>query len=83
MGVSENEEPNLTQRVSDNFGSRQFVVDIVFLPNVAYRTGSSVVIRVIRPVFNLIERFVFGLPFLRRLRAFVLISGRKIMIIAS
>ena len=76
-GVSDNEEPILAQRVSDIFASRQFDVDIDYLPNVAYRTGSSGVIRVIRPVFNLIECFVFGLPLLRRLRAFVLIRGRK------
>lgn len=77
VGVSDNEEPISARRVSNIFVVRKFVVKIDFLQNVNYRTGSSRVIRVIRPFFNIIERLVFGLTILRRFRAFVLISGRK------
>ena len=78
VGVSGNEQPIVAQNVAKIFAARRFIVKVDYLKNVEYRTGSSRVIRVIRPFFNIIERFVFGLTILRTLRAFVLISGKKV-----
>jgi ubiquinone/menaquinone biosynthesis C-methylase UbiE len=77
VGVTENERPVLARRVARVFRDAGFEVGTDYLSGLSYRYVASSRARVILPIYNAIDRFVFNLPFMYPLRAFVLTHGVK------
>jgi len=77
VGVTENERPVLADEVADVFARAGFDVSSHYLSGLAYRYVASSRARLVLPVYNLIDAALFGLPFMRRLRPFVLTVGEK------
>ena len=48
-----------------------------YLAGLAYRYVASPRARLVLPVYNVVDAVVFGLPFMERLRPFVLTTGVK------
>jgi hypothetical protein len=48
-----------------------------YLAGLAYRYVASSRARLVLPIYNFIDAAVFGLPFMERLRPFVLTAGAK------
>jgi ubiquinone/menaquinone biosynthesis C-methylase UbiE len=77
VGVTENERPVLADEVAAVFTRAGFDVSSHYLSGLAYRYVASSRARLVLPVYNLIDAALFGLPFMRRLRPFVLTVGEK------
>jgi ubiquinone/menaquinone biosynthesis C-methylase UbiE len=77
VGVTENERPVLAHRVAGVFRDAGFDVETDYLSGLSYRYVASSRARLVLPIYNLIDRFVFKLPFMSPLRAFVLTHGVK------
>jgi ubiquinone/menaquinone biosynthesis C-methylase UbiE len=77
LGVTENERPVLAHEVAAVFKRAGFAVSSHYLAGLAYRYVASPRTRLVLPVYNLIDAAVFGLPFMERLRPFVLTVGAK------
>jgi ubiquinone/menaquinone biosynthesis C-methylase UbiE len=77
VGVTENERPVLARHVARVFRDAGFEVGTDYLSGLSYRYVASNRARVILPIYNAIDRFVFNLPFMYPLRAFVLTHGVK------
>jgi hypothetical protein len=77
LGVTANERPVLAQEVAAIFARAGFDVSSLFLSGLAYRYVASARARFLLPLYNLIDAAVFGLPFMERLRPFVLTAGVK------
>ena len=77
VGVTENERPVLAREVALTFERAGFTVSSHYLSGLAYRYVASSRARLVLPVYNLIDAAVFGLPFMARLRPFVLTAGSK------
>jgi SAM-dependent methyltransferase len=77
VGVTENERPVLARRVAAVFRTAGFTVGTDYLYGLSYRYVASSRVRMLLPVYNAIDRTVFGLPFMKPLRAFVLTYGTK------
>ncbi|HEY7662963.1 MAG TPA: methyltransferase domain-containing protein [Xanthobacteraceae bacterium] len=77
VGVTENERPVLAHEVAKVFERAGFTVASHYLAGLAYRYVASPRARLVLPVYNLIDAAVFGLPFMKRLRPFVLTAGAK------
>jgi len=54
-----------------------FDVSSHYLAGLPYRYVASWRVRLFLPVYNFIDAAVFGLPFMKRLRPFVLTAGTK------
>jgi SAM-dependent methyltransferase len=77
LGVTANERPVLAREVAAIFARAGFDVSSLFLSGLAYRYVASARARFVLPLYNLIDAAVFGLPFMERLRPFVLTAGVK------
>jgi hypothetical protein len=77
VGVTENERPVLAGEVAAVFTRAGFDVSSQYLSGLAYRYVASARARLALPIYNVIDAAVFGLPFMRRLRPFVLTVGEK------
>jgi SAM-dependent methyltransferase len=78
VGVTENERPVLARQVARIFREAGFEVGTDYLSGLSYRYVASGRARMILPVYNVIDRFVFNQPFMSPLRAFVLTYGVKL-----
>jgi ubiquinone/menaquinone biosynthesis C-methylase UbiE len=77
IGVTANERPVLAREVAGIFTRAGFEVTSHFLSGLAYRYVASPRARFVLPIYNLIDKSVFGLAFMERLRPFVLTAGMK------
>ncbi len=78
LGVTENERPVLAREVVAVFERTGFRdVSSHFLSGLAYRYVASSLVRLALPIYNFIDTTIFGLPFMKRVRPFVLTAGRK------
>lgn len=77
VGVTENERPVLARQVAEVFRKPGFTVGTDYLYGLSYRYVASSKARVLLPIYNAIDRTVFGLPIMKPLRAFVLTYGAK------
>ncbi len=77
VGVTENERPVVAREVAAVFERAGFTVSSHYLAGLAYRYVASPRARLVLPVYNFIDAAVFGLPFMERLRPFVLTVGAK------
>jgi len=77
VGVTENERPVLAGEVAAVFTRAGFDVSSHYLSGLAYRYVASARARLALPIYNVIDAALFGLPFMRRLRPFVLTVGEK------
>ena len=77
IGVTANERPVLAREVAAIFTRAGFDITSHFLSGLAYRYVASPRARFVLPIYNLIDASVFGLPFMERLRPFVLTAGVK------
>ena len=78
VGVTENERPVLAREVVAVFERAGFAdVSSHYLSGLAYRYVASSLVRLALPIYNFIDTAIFGLPFMERLRPFVLTAGSK------
>jgi SAM-dependent methyltransferase len=77
VGVTENERPILAGQTAAVFRAAGFHVATDYLSGMAYRYVASARTRLFLPVYNAIDGALFGLPFMRPFRPFVLTSGTK------
>jgi ubiquinone/menaquinone biosynthesis C-methylase UbiE len=77
VGVTENERPVLAREVAAAFVQAGFSVSSHFLSGLAYRYVASARARLLLPLYNAVDAAVFGLPFMARLRPFVLTAGAR------
>jgi ubiquinone/menaquinone biosynthesis C-methylase UbiE len=77
LGVTANERPVLAGDVAAVFERTGFDVSSHYLSGLTYRYVASSRARLFLPVYNFIDAAVFGLPFMERLRPFVLTAGTK------
>ncbi len=77
VGVTENERPILAWHVAKIFRNEGFSVELDFLAGLAYRYVASRRTRVLLPIYNFIDNFLFNLAILKPFRPFVLTSGEK------
>jgi len=77
VGVTENERPILAGETAAIFRQAGFEVTTDYLAGMAYRYVASARTRLLLPVYNAIDGTLFGLPFMRPFRPFVLTSGVK------
>jgi SAM-dependent methyltransferase len=78
LGVTENERPVLAWHLAEVFRKEGFAVHTDYLAGLPYRYVASKRTRALLPVYNFIDRAVFNLAPMKRLRPFVLTSGRKL-----
>ena len=77
LGVTPNERPVLAGEVAAVFERVGFAVSSHYLAGLSYRYVASPRAQRLLPIYNAIDAAVFGLPFMKRLRPFVLTSGVK------
>lgn len=78
IGVTENERPVLASNVANEFRRAGFgMVGSDYISGLSYRYVASSRASTLLPIYNAIDRTVFGLGFMRPLRAFVLTYGAK------
>jgi ubiquinone/menaquinone biosynthesis C-methylase UbiE len=77
LGVTPNERPVLAGEVAATFERAGFAVSSHYLAGLAYRYVASPRARLMLPIYNFIDAAVFGLPFMERIRPFVLTAGVK------
>jgi ubiquinone/menaquinone biosynthesis C-methylase UbiE len=77
VGVTANERPVLAREVRMVFARAGFAVTSHYLAGLAYRYVASRRAQLALPIYNFIDRTVFGLPAMERLRPFVLTAGAK------
>jgi ubiquinone/menaquinone biosynthesis C-methylase UbiE len=77
VGVTDNERPVLAHQVAAAFTRAGFAVSSHYLSGLAYRYVASPRTRALLPIYNLIDAALFGLPFMKRWRPFVLTVGTK------
>jgi SAM-dependent methyltransferase len=75
VGVTENERPILAARTAAIFREAGFEVTTDYLAGMAYQYVASARTRLLLPIYNAIDGMIFGLPFMRPFRPFVLTSG--------
>ena len=76
-GVTENERPVLAGAVRETFTAAGLNVDTQFLSGLKYRYVASSAGRMILPIYNWLDSFLFRLPPLSRFSAFVITTGSK------
>ncbi len=77
IGVTENERPVLAWRVAEVFRNEGFRVQTDYLAGLSFRYVASERTRVLLPIYNFIDKAVFGLPFMKPMRPYVLTSGEN------
>jgi SAM-dependent methyltransferase len=77
VGVTENERPVLAREVTAVFRNLDFRVGTEYLSGLSYRYVASGRVRLLLPVYNMIDNLVFRLPFMAPMRAFLLTFGEK------
>ena len=77
VGVTPNERPVLAREVRTIFARAGFAVTSHYLSGLAYRYVASPRARLVLPIYNFIDSFVFGLSLMEQLRPFVLTAGEK------
>jgi ubiquinone/menaquinone biosynthesis C-methylase UbiE len=77
VGVTENERPVLARETAEVFRKAGFTVGTDYLSNLRYRYVASAMVRGLLPIYNAIDGLLFGLPFTKRFRSFVLTFGEK------
>lgn len=77
LGVTPNERPVLAAEVAAVFERAGFAVSSHYLAGLAYRYVASPRARALLPLYNALDAALFGLPFMERLRPFVLTAGTK------
>ena len=75
--MTENERPVLAHEVAAVFERAGFAVASHYLSGLAYRYVASRRAQLALPLYDFIDRAVFGLPVMERLRPFVLTAGAK------
>jgi ubiquinone/menaquinone biosynthesis C-methylase UbiE len=76
-GVTENEQPILAEVVAEVFQVAGFRVKSDFLSGLGYRYVSSKGTRLILPVYNFADRWLFRPKFMKPLSVFVFTCGQK------
>ena len=79
VGVTENERPILAKQVAQIFSDEGFRVQTDYLAGLAYRYVASQRTRLLLPIYNFIDNFVFNLSIMTPFRPFVLTSGEKVL----
>jgi ubiquinone/menaquinone biosynthesis C-methylase UbiE len=79
VGVTENERPILAKQVAQIFSDEGFRVQTDYLAGLAYRYVASQRTRLLLPIYNFIDNFVFNLTIMTPFRPFVLTSGEKVL----
>jgi len=79
VGVTENERPVMADAIAATFRAAGFRAGSEFHSGLTYRPTASRIVRRLLPIYNLIDRLLFRLPFMRRFRAFVFTFGEKPM----
>jgi len=77
VGVTENERPVRAHEVAETFARAGFSVSSHYMSGLAYRHVESQRARALLPIYNVIDAALFGLPFMKPWRAFVLTAGAK------
>jgi ubiquinone/menaquinone biosynthesis C-methylase UbiE len=77
VGVTPNERPVLAAEVAGVFRDAGFTVGSDYLASLSYRYVASARARVLLPIYNAIDRFIFDMGIMRPLRPFVLTYGAK------
>ena len=77
VGVTPNERPVLAREIRTTFARAGFAVTSYYLAGLAYRYVASPRARLVLPIYNFIDSFVFGLSLMERLRPFVLTGERR------
>ena len=77
VGVSENEKPIVASNMRRQFEVKGFKVEIDFLSGLKYNHVESSLMKTLLPCYNFIDSLIFSLPFLRRFRPLVLITGTR------
>lgn len=77
VGVTENERPIRADEIAATFRAAGFRVETEFHSGLTYRYTASPTARRLLPMYNLIDRQLFRLAFMRRFRAFVFTCGEK------
>jgi SAM-dependent methyltransferase len=78
IGVTENERPILAGAAAAVFREAGFEVATDYLAGMAYRYVASERARLLLPVYNAIDKALFGLGIMKPFRPFVLTSGVKV-----
>ena len=78
VGVTENERPILAKDVATIFRHEGFWVQTDYLAGLAYRYVASRRTRLLLPVYNFIDNFLFSSTIMAPFRPFVLTSGEKL-----
>ena len=76
-GVTENEQPILAREVSSVFSNAGFAVDIHYISGIKYRFVASRFLKLMLPIYNLLNSILFLPKFMGSYRAFILTSGVK------
>jgi ubiquinone/menaquinone biosynthesis C-methylase UbiE len=79
VGVTENERPILARQVAQIFRDEGFRVQTDYLAGLSYRYVASQRTRLLLPIYNFVDGFVFNLAIMTPLRPFVLTSGEKVL----
>lgn len=77
VGVTENERPLLPKQAAAVFKNAGFSVTTDYLSGLALQYLASKRARVFLPIYNWVDRVIFGLGILKPVRSFVLTSGEK------
>jgi ubiquinone/menaquinone biosynthesis C-methylase UbiE len=77
VGVTENERPVLAREVAAVFERAGFAVASHYLGNLPYRYVASPRVRLLLPIYNLVDAVLFSPWFMHRFRPFVLTAGKK------
>ena len=77
VGVTENERPVLAREVAAVFEGAGLKVSSHYLSGLAYRYVASPRTRILLPIYNFIDAFIFGMNVMEPLRPFVLTAGEK------
>lgn len=76
-GVTENERPVLPKQVRDIFQSAGLECKSTYIDGLSYRYVASSTAKGLLPIYNIIDRYCFRLPWLKTFRSFVFSSGQK------
>ncbi len=77
VGVTQNERPVLAHQIAGTFRQAGFDVTTDYLAGMAYRYVASARTRALLPIYNAVDGAVFGMPWMKPFRPFVLTSGVK------
>ena len=76
-GVTANERPIIAQEISNTFKSIGFTTKIDYLSGLEYRYIASPLVRVLLPIYNFLDKWLFVPQFLAPFRSFVFTTEIK------